>query len=504
MGVLLHSLREAIASLRREKKRLLPMALGIVWGMASVMVLLAVATGFESSQRQALEAYGDRFILLRLNRRELDRAAGGEERRFQMDGHDLERLRDGAPAISRMSPMNMAFRARMTGRSGSGSNLMIAGVLPEISRLRNLPLAEGRFFNDIDDRDRRRVMVLGPVARKQLFGDGPAVGMTVRVAGFSTAMVAQREPPRPRYEATLRGAVPSFAGSSSSSGGSRSSSGGSSSGSSRSSSGSSSRSSSISSSSSRSSGGSSSSFSPSTRAIRTDRGKAGEIFEIIGVLADVETTRESYVSTARVAFVPFATSMQVFDRDYSTILIEPRSVEDRDLALRQFREVMGARYGFDPDDRNAVLIYFDSIERARSIKAIFGGVRFFLVVIGVLILAVGAIGVMNVILVSVAARTFEIGLRKALGATPFTIYTQFFLEAVLACLLSGLFGFVLGAIGIELLSGIPLPEGFSSPVLDLRTAGLSFGILAVIAIPAGVYPARRAALLVPVEALRAK
>jgi putative ABC transport system permease protein len=230
----------------------------------------------------------------------------------------------------------------------------------------------------------------------------------------------------------------------------------------------------------------------------------GEIFEVIGVLEDVETTRESYVSTARVAFVPFSTSLQVFDRDFSTILIEPRSVDDKYLALRQFREVMGARYGFEPDDRNAVLTYFDSIERARSIKAIFGGIRMFLVAIGILILAVGAIGVMNVILVSVAARTFEIGLRKALGATPFTIYMQFFLEAALACLLSGILGFVLGAIAIELLSGLPLPEGFSSPVLDFRTSGLAFGILAAIAVAAGVYPARRAALLVPVEALQAR
>ena len=483
------------------------MALGIVWGMASVMILLAVATGFESSQKQALEAYGDRFVLLRLNRRELDRAAGGEERRFMMDVHDLERLSDGAPAIKRVSPMNMAYRSRMTGRAGSGNNIMIAGVLPEIAQLRNLPLEEGRFFNDIDDRDRRRVIVLGPVARRQLFGNGPAIGQTVRVAGFSTSMVPQRVEPRPRYEATLRGAgasPPSSTSPSRSSSSSSSSSRGSSGSSSRS--GSSSGSGSGSGSGSRSGSGSSSSsgtVDTLTRALR-ERGKVGEIFEVIGVLKDVETTRESYVSVARVSFVPFNTSMQVFDRDFSTILIEPRTIEDRDLALRQFREVMGARYGFDPDDRNAVLVYFDAIERARSIKAIFGGVRLFLVAIGALILAVGAIGVMNVILVSVAARTFEIGLRKALGATPLTIYTQFFLEAVLACLLSGLLGFVLGAIGIELLSGVPLPTGFSSPMLDLRTAGISFGILAVVAVAAGVFPARRAALLVPVEALKGR
>lgn len=235
-----------------------------------------------------------------------------------------------------------------------------------------------------------------------------------------------------------------------------------------------------------------------------DVGKSGETFEVIGVLEDLETSRESYVSVARLAFIPFETSLVVYDKDYSTMLLQPRSVEERDLVLKQFREVMGARYGFNPEDRNAVVIYFDAIERARSIKAIFGGVRIFLIALGVLILGVGAIGVMNVILVSVAARTFEIGLRKALGATPFAIYLQFFLETMIACLVSGIFGFAIGAAGIELLHGLPLPEGFSKPVLDAQTSVISFAILTAIAVVAGFYPARRASLLAPVEALQTR
>lgn len=231
---------------------------------------------------------------------------------------------------------------------------------------------------------------------------------------------------------------------------------------------------------------------------------SAETFEVIGVLRDIETTKESYVSVARMAFVPFSTSTVVFDRRFITILIEPRSIEDRDLALRQFKEVLGARYGFSPDDRNAVIIYFDAIERARSIAAIFGGVRLFLAAVGILILAIGGIGVMNVVLVSVASRTFEIGLRKALGATPAQIYAQFFLETALACFASGLLGFLLGAGGIGLLSALPLPESFARPELDPRTAAISFGILAAIAMTVGFYPARRAALLPPVEALQGR
>jgi ABC-type antimicrobial peptide transport system permease subunit len=456
------------------------MALGIVWGMACVMVLLAVANGFEASQRRALSAYGDRFLVLRLNRAELDRAAGGEERRLHMDADDIERLRMGAPAIRHLSPMNMAYRARITGLSGAGSNVMIAGALPEIALLRHIPLVEGRFFDETDQAERRRVIVLGPMARKQLFGGGPAVGQKVRIAGFSRSAIASRDPPKP--EKNQSSMVTPFASRTAAPGGTPA----------------------PATPSPAASAPSTAKTSSGNRQDTSNNSIGAELFEVIGVLADVETQKESYVSVARMAFVPFSTSIVVFDRRYSTIFIEPRSIEDRDLALRQFREVMGARYGFEPEDRNAVVIYFDAIERARSITAIFGGIRLLLTLVGSLILGIGAMGVMNVVLVSIASRTFEIGLRKALGATPLAIYAQFFFETILACFASGALGFLLGTGGIALLSGLPLPEGFSKPVLDFHTALLSFGILTTLAVLSGVYPARRAARLQPVAALQTR
>jgi len=473
MTLFLHTLTEAGASIRRERRRLIPMALGIVWGMASVMVLLAVAAGFEESQKKTLGAYGERFIYLRLNRTEMDRAAGSQERRLMMEPSDIGRLRVGAPAISRFTPMNMAYRARITGRTGSGSNVMIAGTLPDITRIRNMPLAEGRFYDELDEEERHRVIVLGPLVRKQLFGRMPCVGRLVRISGFSTAMIPGREPMSQASAALRRGAS-----------------------------------------------GRTRAPAPPTLSslaaveLRRSRNKravtagpggvAGEPFRVIGVLKDVELQHESYVSLSRLAFIPFSTSCSVFDKEFNTLIIEPRSAEEKELALRQLRTVMGARYGFHPGDRNAVVIYFDSIERARAIGAVFGGLRIFLAAVGALILGIGAFGVMNVVLVSVAARTYEIGLRKALGATPFMISAQFFTECVLACFASGALGFILGAAGIALLQGLPLPEGFSQPVLDAKAAAVAFGLLGAVAAAVGIYPARRAALLAPIDALKAR
>jgi putative ABC transport system permease protein len=111
---------------------------------------------------------------------------------------------------------------------------------------------------------------------------------------------------------------------------------------------------------------------------------------------------------------------------------------------------------------------------------------------------------MNVVLVSVAARRFEIGLRKAVGATPGVISLQFFLETAIGCVASGALGFVLGGACIALLRVVPLPEGIAEPSLDLRTALTAFGLLSALAVAVGIFPARQAARMAPIEALRGK
>jgi len=130
------------------------------------------------------------------------------------------------------------------------------------------------------------------------------------------------------------------------------------------------------------------------------------------------------------------------------------------------------------------------------------GMKYFLGAVGVITLFLGGIGVMNVMLVAVRERTREIGVRKALGATAASIQMQFFLEALIIVALSGAVGMAI-AMGIcRLVNLLPMPAFFSGLIATWHTSAISMTLLGVVAIFAAMYPARRAALVDPIEALR--
>jgi putative ABC transport system permease protein len=126
----------------------------------------------------------------------------------------------------------------------------------------------------------------------------------------------------------------------------------------------------------------------------------------------------------------------------------------------------------------------------------------FLGSVGLVTLALGAIGIINIMLVAVADRTREIGLRKALGATNRSIMFQFFVEGAFLTVMSGGIGMAGAAALMAALGTLPSPAGFDPPKLVPMTAALAILSLAAAGIAAGLYPARRAAMLEPVEALR--
>jgi putative ABC transport system permease protein len=137
-----------------------------------------------------------------------------------------------------------------------------------------------------------------------------------------------------------------------------------------------------------------------------------------------------------------------------------------------------------------------------QVGKIFDAMDMFLGSVGLVTLALGAIGIINIMLVAVADRTKEIGLRKAIGATNLSIMFQFFVEGAFLTLMSGGIGLAAAAIAMAWMGTLPSPPGFDPPKLVPMTAVLAIGSLSIAGVVAGLYPARRAALLEPVEALR--
>jgi len=223
-------------------------------------------------------------------------------------------------------------------------------------------------------------------------------------------------------------------------------------------------------------------------------------------------------------FIPFSAMLRDFPRSdapdgvLSQIIVSPRDavvaelpaildrrtgrIEDIDWPLaREIRRVLAREHGFDPADRDAVRVWDTSLETLMFDRMIQAMKNFFTIV-GLVTLSLGGLGVMNIMLVAVRERTREIGIRKALGATTGDIQRQFFLEGFILTVISGLAGFLV-ALGLcALVNLAPRPGRFDGMIVTWQAGLGAVAALVIVGAITSTYPARRAAQLPPVEALR--
>jgi putative ABC transport system permease protein len=310
-----------------------------------------------------------------------------------------------APVISRGDLRSVSDFFQSSGQA--------MGVPAYFNQIRYLPINEGRWLNDLDDAQKRPVIVLGDEARRLLFPGRPAIGSTILINGIR--------------------------------------------------------------------------------------------FEVIGTLLPVGHGDNNTLNLRM--FVPFNTMNQYFPptvnvKDSISFLnYQPRSRDLHEMAKLEVHKTIARNHGFDYRSPDA-FDEWDTIRTVDSVGKIFDAMNAFLGSVGLVTLALGAIGIINIMLVAVADRTREIGLRKAIGATNGSIMFQFFVEGAFLTLLSGGIGMGCAAALMAALSKLPSPPGFDPPKLVPMTAALAIMALAIAGVAAGLYPARRAAMLQPVEALR--
>jgi putative ABC transport system permease protein len=411
--------REAWHGLTRNAFRAALSMLGISWGIVSVVMLLAYGNGFHDAIAAGFRgAFGSGVAVIWPGQTSMQ--AGGERagRRVRLQVADVEAL-ETLPLIRAASP---EFFERLPVAYGERQAVHgIRGVNPIYGEMRaeNAAPGQGRFLNDQDVEERRRVAFVGREVYRKLFGGRPAVGETIRIAG------------RP--------------------------------------------------------------------------------FEVVGLMEDKVQMSSYFSPDAFCVFIPYTTMAQLTDTQYvDTVVFQSVDPMQQPAAIRQVRAELGKRLRFNPADERALNIN-DSVENMQEIGGITTGLKVVLSFIGVLTLAIGGVGIMNIMFVSVKERTREIGIRKALGAKRREILWQFLLEGMAITSLGGVAGVLLSGLLIVVFS----PRPFLAELLDdvtgvtdihlvlsLPVLGVCAGILMAVGLVAGFIPAWRASRIDPIESLR--
>jgi putative ABC transport system permease protein len=408
--------RQTLATFRAHKMRSFLTMFGIVWGIASVIILVGLGKGFSKDQHDRMKSLGKDLVIVWGGRTssQVGGRAAGREIQLNIDDAELIRqecylVRSVSPELRRTVPEVSAFNS---------ANRGVVGMWPSYQEFRSLLLEEGRLITDDDEREARRVVILGSAARQQLFNGQPAVGASVLIKS-----------------------VP---------------------------------------------------------------------YTVVGVLAKKKQNSNYDGPDNDYLFAPYSAVARDFpppDKPGVTrgwldnIVFEVGSPQEHDAAVLQVRRVLGRVHHFDPTDKDALFIW-DTMEAAEMVKKIFDVITIFFGCVAIMTLCLGGIGVMNIMLVSVTERTREIGVRKAIGATRTDILRQFFAESAILTVVSGALGLSFGVGLCFLMSLLPLPDFVPHPIVSTVSLVASVLTLSLITFTAGMYPARRAAEMTPVDSLR--
>jgi macrolide transport system ATP-binding/permease protein len=447
------ALSAAARALQRNKLRAALTMLGIFIGVAAVIAMVAVGDGARESVRAQIESLGTNLLIVLPGATTSNGVRAGSGSNSTLTVNDADAIKKQARAVALVSYMDRQVSQVVSGNRNWSTG--ITGTTPDYLKIRDWPVDQGRAFTSDDVRNAAPVCLLGQTVVDNLFGqDQNPVGAEIRVKNFPLRVIGvlsvkgQSSYGQDQDDVVL---IP---------------------------------------------------FETAERKVLGVSAPSILMSSIIAPtpspsnpLAGVPTSNSVYSQTTTVTS-PFGSPPKIVGV-VNVIYVQARSAQEVNTVMAEVQQILHERHRIQPgqDDDFTIRSLNEVAKASESASRV---MALLLAAVASISLLVGGIGIMNIMLVSVTERTREIGIRMAIGARRIHIMLQFLVEAVLLSVLGGLAGAALGIVASKMISAV---AGWPTLVSPAAIVG-GFFFSAAVGVFFGYYPARKASLLHPIDALR--
>ena len=406
--------QEIFGTIRKNKLRTFLTALGVFWGIFMLVFLLGMGKGLENGVYKDFGARAKNIMYVWSTRTTMPYKGFTQGRRIQLELDDIEMLRNKVEEIDIIAPRNEVGPFRVEYK-GDGADYSVRGELTDMPKVEAFIVHKGRYINQGDIDEARKVAVIGTTVKDVLFGKGEAIGQHITIKGID--------------------------------------------------------------------------------------------FTVVGIFGP-DQIKEWTQSDMEAVVVPLTTLSRAFgtgDRvDYMVCAAKPGThVADMEVKIRKYLKEVKSIHPDDPQGIGG----FNLEKEFQQVQGLFLGIKIFLWFVGIGTLLAGIIGVSNIMLIIVKERTKEIGIRKALGATPGSIISMILTESVFITALSGYLGIIAGTFLIWGLNTLLVvneveADNFYNPEVNWYVGLIALIVLVIAGTVAGFIPALQASKVNPVVALK--